>query len=145
MSEEQQSRIVVGVDGSPSSIEALRWALHQAEATGARVLAVQAWEVPYMYGVGAVVLPGDQFATAAEGQLQEAIEKARASGPDVPIDSLTVSGHPARVLIEHSKDAALLVVGSRGHGGFVGMLIGSVSQYCIQHATCPVVVTRGEK
>ena len=74
--------------------------------------------------------------------LDAAVASVRASHPDLRIDPRAVSGHPAPVLVEASKGADLLVVGSRGHGEFVGMLIGSVSEYCVANAHCPVLVHR---
>jgi nucleotide-binding universal stress UspA family protein len=135
--------IVVGVDGSPSSNAALRWALGQARRTGGRVQAVTSWEFPAYYGMGAV-FPYEDFAATAGKILHEAVEEALgAGGPDVPVRESVVAGHPAQVLIDLSAHAALLVVGSRGHGAFTGTLLGSVSQQCAQHARCPVVVVRG--
>ncbi|WP_030160453.1 universal stress protein [Glycomyces sp. NRRL B-16210] len=136
-------RIVVGVDGSPASVRALEWALHQAERTGASVEAVHAWEVPAMYGTGMMVLPsGEDFDKAAKQSLERAVAQATGGRATVPIELRTVSGHAAKILVEMAENADLLVVGSRGHGGFVGTLVGSVSQSAVQHATCPVVVVR---
>jgi nucleotide-binding universal stress UspA family protein len=142
-STEAQRRIVVGVDGSPASAKALDWALAQAETTGATVEAVQAWEVPVMYGTGMMVLPGgEEFDEAAKRSLESAVARATEVRPGVPVEARTVAGHPAKTLLDAAEGADLLVVGSRGHGGFVGTLVGSVSQYCVAHATCPVVVVR---
>ncbi|WP_026929661.1 universal stress protein [Glycomyces tenuis] len=144
MSDRDRGRIVVGVDGSPSSTKALRWALRQAAATNARVSAVQAWQTPGVYGTVITLVPGEELAAAARESLDAvlAAADADADAPDVEVDRRVVGGHPARVLLEEAEDADLLVVGSRGHGGVVGSLIGSVSQYCINHASCPVVVVR---
>ena len=140
---ERQERIVVGVDGSASSIKALEWALEQARRTGAKVEAVQAWEVPTMYGSGMMVLPGgEEFDKSARQSLEAAVNNALGGRTDVPVEHHTVGGHPAKSLIDMAEGADLLVVGSRGHGGFVGTLVGSVSQYCVSHASCPVVVIR---
>lgn len=136
-------RIVVGVDGSPASIRALQWALRQAERTGAAVEAIHAWEVPAMYGTGMMVLPrGEDFDAAAKQALEKAVAQATHGSTNVPIELHTVSGHPAKILVDMADTADLLVVGTRGHGGFMGALIGSVSQNCVQHAQCPVVVVR---
>jgi nucleotide-binding universal stress UspA family protein len=143
MTEAAQDRvIVVGIDGSTSSRRALDWALNQAEATGATVTAVQAWQVPVNYGTVTMVLPGSVFEKDAEGALAATVDAAAAAHPDVEVRRFVAEGHPAKTLINWAKRAELLVVGSRGHGGFVGSLIGSVSQYCVQHASCPVVVVR---
>lgn len=146
MSNGAKGKIVVGVDGSPASVRALRWALRQAELTGAEIEAVHAWQIPAMYGTAAMALPGDQLAETAENTLKEATSnvtgESRAKG--VTITERLVEGHPAKALLEESEDADLVVVGNRGHGGFVGALIGSVSQQVVHHASCPVVVVRAE-
>ncbi|MEU5154727.1 universal stress protein [Glycomyces sp. NPDC021274] len=141
--EERQERIVVGVDGSGPSVRALEWAVRQARRTGAKVEAVQAWEVPTMYGSGMMVLPGgEEFDKSARQSLEAAVNHALEGKTDVEVEHHTVGGHPAKTLIDMAEGADLLVVGSRGHGGFVGSLIGSVSHYCVNHAPCPVVVIR---
>ena len=136
--------IVVGVDGSPSAKAALRWALAQAELTGARVQAVAAWEFPAGYGWGPA-LPYCDFAEIAGKVLSESVTEALGfEQPPVEVLESVVAGHPAQVLLDASAHAGLLVVGSRGHGAFAGTLLGSVSQHCVQHAHCPVVVVRGK-
>lgn len=140
---ERKERIVVGVDGSEASIKALEWAVAHAGRTGARVEAVQAWEVPAMYGSGTMVLPhGEEFEAGVRKSLESSISRALGDRRDVEVEAHTVSGHSAKVLIDMAEGADLLVVGSRGHGGFVGALVGSVSHYCVSHAECPVVVVR---
>jgi nucleotide-binding universal stress UspA family protein len=132
-------KIVVGIDGSASSIDAFRWAARQAQLTGLVVEALMVWQYP-----GGVVPPGDQDLEAESRQaLDGAIEGAFSDVPPVQVTRVVEQGEPAVTLVRRSKDAALLVIGSRGHGAFVGMLIGSVSQYCVTHAHCPVVVLRG--
>lgn len=148
MSEQQESarRIVVGVDGSPSSVAALAWAVQQAERTGASVEAIIGWHYPVM--VGGVpfapieaVQPAD-YAKLAATVLTDAVRET--VDPDGPVKvSLTVrEGNAAQVLLDASDGADLLVVGSRGHGGFTEALLGSVSQACVHHALCPVVIVR---
>jgi len=135
-------RIVVGVDGSDASIEALEWAARHAEATGASLRVVMSWEWPTSYGWG-LALPSDYNPRAdAMRLLDQALAPVRAAHPGIHIDEEVIEGHPAPVLINESADADLLVVGSRGHGEFVGMLIGSVSEHCVSNARCPVVVVR---
>jgi nucleotide-binding universal stress UspA family protein len=135
-------RIVVGVDGSQSSFDALSWAGRQAAMTSSSLEVVTTWEWPSSYG-WAVPVPED---FDPEGDVHRTLEATvapvRAAHPDVPITAKVVSGHPAPVLVEASEGAVLLVVGSRGHGEFVGMFIGSVSEYCAAHAHCPVLVHR---
>jgi nucleotide-binding universal stress UspA family protein len=137
-----ETDVVVGVDGSPSSKAALRWALDQARLTKARLRAVIAWDVPPYTGWGAA---HEDYCIAAGKLLEESVREALGYDPplDVEVVETVLPGHPAQVLIDQSAHAALLVVGSRGHGGFAGTLLGSVSQLCLQHAHCPVLVVRG--
>lgn len=133
--------IVVGVDGSRSSIDALHWAASIAADTGAELDVVICWHYPVNSGLAAAPVDWDPASDAAQ-VLNDSL--ATAFGDKVP-DGLRASvreGHPAQVLIRASSEADMLVVGSRGHGGFVGLLIGSVSMYCGEHATCPVVIAR---
>ena len=145
---EQAPRIVVGVDGSASSLAALRWAVHQAGLTGGTVDAVVAWRMPpAMTGFGfapVAVAEGSEMQQTAKRALDRAVSKV--AGPDggPAVRRLAVQGFPAPVLIGASADADLLVLGSRGHGGFTGALLGSVSQHCVRHAHCPVVIIRGD-
>jgi nucleotide-binding universal stress UspA family protein len=133
-----ERRIVAGVDGSRPSASALAWAARQAALTGAVVDAVMAWDFPVSFGL----VPEIDF--DYEGAARELLTSAvsQVAGP-VTVRPRLIRGHPAQVLIEASKGAELVVVGSRGHGGFTGSLLGSVSQHCCQHAHCPVVVIRG--
>jgi nucleotide-binding universal stress UspA family protein len=143
-------RVVVGVDGSPSSISALRWAIRQAGLTGAAVDAVIAWHYPVVVGGGFGVVPmatagGFDFSENAEKVLAGAIDAACDPGGVVPVRACVVEGNAAQVLLDAADGADLLVVGSRGHGGFTEALLGSVSQHCVHHACCPVVVIRGQE
>ena len=137
-----ERRIVVGVDGSASSTAALAWALKQAALTGAVVDAVIAWEVPANYSFLVQVPVDINYAEIAAQVAADAIAEVSGPGEQVKIRSTATEGNPARVLVDASKGADLLVVGSRGHGGFTEALLGSVSQHCVHHATCPVVVIR---
>jgi nucleotide-binding universal stress UspA family protein len=136
------SRVVAGIDGSAASLNALTWAARQAELTGARLEILAAWDWPTTFG-WAVPVPND-FNPEAEVQsvLDEAVASVRASHPALPVDARVARGHPAPALVEASKGADVLVVGSRGHGEFLGMLIGSVSEYCTTNAHCPVLIHR---
>jgi nucleotide-binding universal stress UspA family protein len=139
-------RIVVGVDGSPASQEALAWAMRQAELTGASVDAVIAWHNP----VAIVGMPHGPVATleeAAYGEfaasvLSNSIREVSAHSA-VNVTPVVRHGNAAQALLGCAEGADLLVVGSRGHGGFAGALLGSVSQHCAHHAPCPVVIVRG--
>jgi nucleotide-binding universal stress UspA family protein len=141
----QTPRIVVGVDGSVPSIDALRWAIRQAELTGGTLDAVMAWQYPVAIGglgwVPAAGMGDVDYAALAAQALTEAIDKVEI--PDqVHLRQVVVEGNATQVLLDSAKDADLLVVGNRGHGGFTDALIGSVSIRCVHHAHCPVVVVR---
>jgi nucleotide-binding universal stress UspA family protein len=137
-------RIVVGVDGSPSSAAALRWAAGQARLTGAEIHAIMTWELPTNYS-WAPVLENVDFADDCQKRLATAVREALGDDGAHAVRYEALAGHPAWRLIEAADGADLLVVGSRGHGGFVGMLLGSVSQHVVAHAPCPVVVVHEEK
>jgi len=138
-------RIVVGVDGSECSKNALAWALNQARRSGARVEAVCTWQEPAMYGFSYASAPGvfegESLSALTEKTLHETIaEVSGRVGGSVEVVPMVVEGPAAMVLLRIAAGAELLVVGSRGHGAFSGMLLGSVSQHCVQHAPCPVAV-----
>jgi nucleotide-binding universal stress UspA family protein len=137
------STIVVGVDGSHGSVEALKFAIEEARVRGADVKAVAAWEVPASaYGTGIVSIPVDPnaYKKIAQGALDKSLEEAGVSTAGVSVTPLLHMGHPANVLVAEARGADLLVVGSRGLGGFKGLLLGSVSQQCAHHAACPVAI-----
>jgi len=137
-------KIVVGIDGSPPSVDAFRWAVRQAQVTGAVVEAVMNWQYQ-----GALIPVGPENLTieadakrALDGAIRDVVVE---SAPPIQVTRSVEEGEAALILVDRSKDASLLVIGSRGDGAFVGMLIGSVSQYCVSHAHCPVVVLRGHE
>ena len=137
--------IVVGVDSSDCSQQALDWATHEAASHGARLTAVTAWELPTvpmtaMYPVlpwGDVDVDPDRHVRWTQSMLEKLIADS-----GVEADCTVAHGAPAKVLIDRSSDADVLVMGSRGHGGLAGMLLGSVSQHVAAHAKCPVVIVR---
>jgi nucleotide-binding universal stress UspA family protein len=139
------SVIVVGVDGSAAAARAIDWALDEARTHGDHVVLVHAWQHPVvtMRSIQAEPWPGvhhlDIEKVAAEA-LDAVTQAARKRAPDVPIDFRLVEGHPSKVLVDASSVARLLVVGSRGLGGFKGLLLGSVSSACAHGARCPLVV-----
>jgi len=139
------NKIVVGVDGSPGSRAALRWAHDEARLRAATLVAVAVWQYPMMTSLPAfgAMPPPEDLGTEAEAALLKTLsdEGVEATG-DVPVTTVVAEGPPAKALLEAAGDAAMLVVGSRGHGGFTGLLLGSVSQQCASHAACPVVVVR---
>jgi nucleotide-binding universal stress UspA family protein len=139
-------RIVVGVDGSDSSLAALAWAVRQAALTGAGVEAVIAWQIPVAYGYGYTMAEAIPELEKAAGQvLDEAVTEAAKRAPDVRIRPVVVQDNAVRALLDLARGADLLVVGSRGHGGFTEALLGSVSQHAVHYAECPVVVVRGPR
>jgi nucleotide-binding universal stress UspA family protein len=138
-------KIVVGVDGSVQSLDALRWAVDEARRRGAGVEAVYAWSLPHVSTMHEAlhVLDVDlgPMREAARTLLETAVEKA-GPGRDVALVQLAVEGPASVALLAAAQDADLLVVGSRGLGGFKGLLLGSVGQQLAHHAPCPVVVVR---
>ncbi|MEU1576684.1 universal stress protein [Streptomyces collinus] len=144
-SSELVPRVVVGVDGSPASHAALRWAVHHARMIGGAVEAIYVWDTPSARGwSGPAVDPDFDLEQARERFTQE----VRAVFPGEPPPRLQehlVQGDPSEALVQASEGAELLVVGRRGIGGFARAMLGSVSQRCAQHAACPVVVVHQEK
>jgi len=140
--------IVVGVDGSPSSRAALHWAVRQAKFTGGTVDAIIAWQIPLMlqnYSWAPIYLEeADDFAEDARKRIDAVISEEIEPADSGLVRSRVVHGHPAQVLLDAAADADLLVVGSRGYGSFAEALLGSVSQHCVHHARCPVLIMRGE-
>jgi nucleotide-binding universal stress UspA family protein len=141
--------IVVGVDGSDLSRDALRWAVDEAKLRHDKVVAVNAWEPPFAPAVDIPTGPDPpvylpeliaRVQEDAEALLERAVSEYRNDG--VEIEPAAVEGPPASVLVEVADDADLLVVGSRGKGGLAGLLLGSISQQVAQHAPCPVVIHR---
>ena len=142
------SRVVVGVDGSEASVHALRWAQFIARMSDSSLEVVAAWQPFGAYswmGAGMAAMPTDWNPSRdAETALAATVDEV--FGADRPAGlRLTVrEGNAAQVLLDASKGARMLVVGSRGHGGFAGLLLGSVSSACAEHATCPVLVLHGD-
>jgi nucleotide-binding universal stress UspA family protein len=135
--------IVVGVDGSESSKQALRWAARQAQITGAKIRAVMAWEYPTSFGWAPPYPTEFDPGLDTRRALDATVDEALGTDRSVEVESVVVEGRPATELLEMAKGADLLVVGCRGHGAFTGMLLGSVSQHCMTHASCPVMVVHG--
>jgi nucleotide-binding universal stress UspA family protein len=137
-----QHRIVVGIDGSECSVAALQWAAQQAHLTGSTLVVVMSWEWPNSYGYGYILPDNYNPESDAHKMLDDAIQKVRGALDGVQFEPVVVEGHPAPALVEAALGADLLVVGSRGHGEFSGMLLGSVSEYCTHHVSCPITVVR---
>ncbi|POX41254.1 universal stress protein [Streptomyces sp. Ru72] len=134
--------VVVGVDGSPSSHAALRWAVRYAGLIGGDVVAVAAWELPWAYGWSAPAVDPTMDRTIAERGLADQVDQVLGESGAAQVRKRLVNGNPVEVLLSEAEGAEALVVGSRGMGGFRRMLLGSVSQQCALHATCPVVIVR---
>ena len=134
--------IVVGVDGSPASDAALSWAASEALLRQAPLTVVCCWTVPGVYLSEAYIAPEPAaMERSARAMLDDTIGRvAEAQNVALAIERLVLEGSPSRVLLEASEGAALLVVGARGRGGFLGLLLGSVATQVVNHGTCPVVV-----
>lgn len=135
-------QIVVGIDGSAPSVAAARWAARQAELTGASLHAITTWRAPTYFGTPVPLPEGFDPAADATELLEKAVAAVRVEHAGIDVRALVAQGVAGQVLVEASKDAELLVVGRRGHGELAGILLGSVSEHCVTHAHCPVVVVR---
>jgi nucleotide-binding universal stress UspA family protein len=137
-------QIVVGIDGSQGARRALEWAVAEACLRDAHLVVVHAWLEPAAVAVGSVITAGgvepEIFEETAERTMADVLGAVDTTALPQGIESHVVAGAPARALLDAAKDADLLVVGSRGLGGFSGLLLGSVSQQVAHHATCPVVI-----
>ena len=143
----QWKQVVVGVDGSEDSRRALQWASEEASEHGAQLVAVSSWTQPLLLPTpqqSGVPLDTDptRLAENTKAMLEETLSEVLGDSPSVSVKSSVVEGSPAKVLIDLSGSAELLVVGSRGVGGFTGLLLGSVSQHVAAHAQCTVTVVR---
>lgn len=135
--------MLVGLDGSDGALRALRWAADHARAHGATLVAVVAWEPPVLSTIP--VLGVTEPAEEVESELRSGLDATLAGeglGPDgdVDVETLVVQGHAAEILTDSAGPGDVIVVGSRGRGGFAGLILGSVSQHVMHHARCPVVV-----
>jgi nucleotide-binding universal stress UspA family protein len=140
--------VVVGVDGSEGSIGALTFALEEARVHGVDVKVVNAWHIPPgVYGAGWASAPVDldEYRKLAEKALAESLGEVGVSESGVAVTQIVREGQAADVLCAEATSADLLIVGSRGLGGFRGLLLGSVSQQVVHHAPCPVVVVPGRR
>jgi nucleotide-binding universal stress UspA family protein len=138
-------RIVVGVDGSEGSKAALRWAMVEAQLSDATLEAITTWQDPIVYGYSYGWMPaiddGESIAATKGKVLDDTIAGVSAElRQPVTVLPRVIEGHPTQTLLDAAAGAHMLIVGSRGHSTFAGILLGSVSQHCVQHAPCPVVV-----
>ena len=144
----REARVVVGIDGSPDSDEALREAAHEAVMRDAQLDVVLVWSLPFTAGpYGTMSIPADPEVCeeVARRLLDDRIHGILSHIDERPrrVERILVNDHsPSRMLVATAKNADLLVVGSRGRGGFASLLLGSVSHQCVNHATCPVLVVR---
>ena len=134
------SAIVVGIDGSESSMQALGWALRRARLDGTPIDAVTAWQYPTIYGWALPATDDYDHRHNAQAMLDAVIADVGGSDPVVAIHDRVVEGHATGVLLDAARDAQLLVVGRGGDGS--SRTLGSVSQHCTQHSPCPVVIVR---
>lgn len=140
---QSRGRIVAGIDGSQASIAALKWALRYAGLIGASTELVEAWN--WTASPSWALIPSDfDPKISAEQVLDILIGQMRREFPNQPIDGKVIQGQAAQLLVEASAGADLLVLANSGQSEIVGMLLGSVSEYCVAHAHCPVVVYRGD-
>ncbi|MEU6587836.1 universal stress protein [Streptomyces sp. NPDC046881] len=140
-----EARVVVGVDGSSSSYAALRWAVRYAGLVGGAVEAVAVWELPGLYGWSAPAVDMDVDEDETRQKMRRELTEVLGAQAAEAVRTHVVHGNPADVLLRAAEGAEALVVGSRGRGGFVRALLGSVSQHVSQHAKCPVVIVRSEE
>jgi nucleotide-binding universal stress UspA family protein len=139
-----EARIVVGVDGSPPSLDALRWAAHFAGVYGARLEVVTSWEYPPSFGWSSIAPEWNPAKDMAK-VLDDSVAAVFGDRPPTDIALQVYEGGAAKVLLDACKGAITLVVGSRGHGGFAGLLLGSVSANVAEHASCPVFIVHGHQ
>jgi nucleotide-binding universal stress UspA family protein len=139
-----EGSIVVGVDGSRHSLDALRWAAHFAAIFGARLDAVAAWEYPQSFGWAAIAPDWDPSQDMVK-VLDDAVRAVFSDQQPAGLRLQVREGGAAKVLLEAGEGATVLVVGSRGHGGFAGLLLGSVSANVAEHASCPVFIVHGDQ
>jgi nucleotide-binding universal stress UspA family protein len=134
-------RVVVGVDGSPESVKALSWAIEEARLRGLGVRVIYAFPaLRTWFGNTA-----HEYYPQVEKEAASMFDKTLAAGPamdDLDVERAVEPGNPSEVLVNESRGASLLVLGSHGQGSFPGMLLGSVSTHCVHQAHCPVVVVR---
>lgn len=132
-------RVVVGIDGSDCADSALRWAERYAATFGATLVLVTAWHWPTSYGAP---LAYEGFDPAADAQHIVDEAALTLTLPAGQVERTVAEGPPGNVLVNAAKDAALLVVGTRGHGALTGTILGSTSSHCAHHAHCPIAIVR---
>jgi len=139
--------IVVGIDGSEGAKRALRFAAEEATLRNTDLRIVAVWNVPAAYYAGEAMapsMPTDEFEQSMQATARRQVDESLSAYPDLETHLIVTEGTPAQVLVEKSERAEMLVVGSRGLGGFRGLMLGSVGQQCAHHANCPVVIVPHE-
>ncbi|MDA8291330.1 MAG: universal stress protein [Actinomycetota bacterium] len=135
--------VVVGVDGSKASDAALEWAAEEARMRGATLRVVHSWSLPtWSYSAYLPPVAFEEVEPAAREDLDRQVAQVLGPSPDVRVEKELREGPAAEQILDAAADAALVVVGSRGRGGFAGLLLGSVSAQVVQHAHCPVTIVR---
>jgi nucleotide-binding universal stress UspA family protein len=140
----ERPRIVAGVDGSPSSLAALEWAARQSDLTGSALVVVATWHLPSAYAVAGITDDYDP-ATDMQRVLDDSLPAIQQRHRTLRVTGQVIEGYPGPALVDASRDADLLVVGSRGHGEFADIILGSVGMHCATHAHCPVLVYRSDR
>jgi len=136
-----KQRILVGVDGSEESLEAVRWAVDYARKVDGSLVAIKTWHYPWAMQTAPAQID-TEMKDQTRDELNQAIVKSGADTAGVDLTISVEEGHASQVLVRESAGADLLVLGSRGHTPFTGMLVGSVSLHCVHASQCPVVVVR---
>ncbi len=137
--------VLVGVDGSANSRKALAWAAAEAAEHGAELVVINVWEHTLPPPAGSVSVSEREVPDSSQRTTEDLLEEIKqelGENPPLVVQPRVKQGNPAKVLIEESSDADLLVVGTRGHGGFRGLVLGSVSQHVAAYAKCSVTVVR---
>jgi nucleotide-binding universal stress UspA family protein len=142
MSDNEIHPIVVGVDGSPAAAAALRWAVAEARRHDCPIDAISVWHMDYGVMMAPNAASSGLDADSIEAANREVLDAATADVGDVELRRVLIEGDVKKLLVEMSRDARMLVVGNRGHSAAVELLLGSVSAYCVRHASCPVVVVK---
>ena len=139
-------RIVVGTDGSENSLSAVRWALREATLREVPVDVIHSWHfTPMVDPMGvAIIPPTAEIQASAQQVLAAVMKRIESERRNVHVNEIVAQGSPAGTLLSAARDADLLVVGRRGHGGFVGLLLGSVATQVVHHSPCPVVVVSAQ-
>ena len=136
-------RVVVGVDGSAASLQAVLWAAHEAKLRNSKIEILHSWSMPFVIDPMAMMpmmFPTEEMVAEANKIVASAAATVASIDPKIEVITRVEQGSASQHLIDASKSADLLVVGSRGHGGFAGLLLGSVAQQVANHADCPVVI-----